>query len=128
MCCYGCESNKNSTKPLSSNSTEKEYHKQMILSKGDSSLFIPKHEINWYFKKENFFVIDSAIIGDNISFFDTVGNIIYQALIVDFENGKPIIKCIDLKKTNYYNTQLLIDSIKDLKKNQKYIIKVYKDN
>lgn len=107
-------------------SVEDEYHKEMILSKGDSTFFIPKHEIGWYFNNKNFLSIDSAAVGDNVSFFDSLGNIVYQALVVEVKRNKTIIRCIDLKTTNSYETELVIDSIRDLKKGYHYKVKIYK--
>ena len=103
-----------------------EYEKQVVISKGKDTYYIPKGEISWYFNADSFYSIHEAKIKDNISFFDTLGNIIYQAIIVDFKEGKPIIKCQDLKTAEYYTTVLNIDSIRDLERKYPYEIKSYR--
>ena len=99
-----------------------EYHKQVVISKGDSSFFIPKGEISWYFNPKNFIDTGLAKVGDNISFFDISGNIIYQALLIDTSYFKKKIRCQDLTTGEYYITELNIDSIRGLNsRNVKYL-------
>jgi Rps23 Pro-64 3,4-dihydroxylase Tpa1-like proline 4-hydroxylase len=110
------------------NSIISEYHKQVVISKGGETFFIPKEEIPWYFSKGEFLPIENSQSEDNISFFDTLGNIEYQAIIVSRSEEKTILKCQDLSTAEYYITELNIDSIRDLKKDYPYTIKVYRHN
>lgn len=103
-----------------------EYHKQVVLSKGKEALFIPKEEIEWYFEKNNFTTLDNAAINDNVCFFDTLGNIQYQALVVGIEKDIITVQCQNLKTTEYYKAPLNVNEIIDLEKNYPYEIKIYK--
>lgn len=127
--CSNCRDNCREKQDISYEREDKlirEYHEQVVISKGKEAFFIPKEEISWYFNNGEFLDINKAKIDDNVSFFDTLGNIEYQAIVVDIRNKKIFIRCKDLKNAKYYNTELIVDSVRDLTKKYPYVIKVYR--
>ncbi len=103
-----------------------EYHRKVVESKGEKTFFIPKNEISWYFNNKKKISLENAIIGDNISFFDTLGNIQYQAIIDTIIDKKIVIECLDLMEAEYYFVELKIENIRDLKSNYPYEIKIFR--
>lgn len=96
--------------------------------KGKDYYFIPKDKVDAILKNENRknVSIVEAQVNDLVSFYDTIGNIVYQAEISKIENSKIFIECLNLVTFMKYQTELNLDSVKDLNKNNKYEIKVYR--
>ncbi len=96
--------------------------------KGKDYFFIPKDKVDAILKNENRknVSIVEAQVNDLVSFYDTIGNIVYQAEISKIENSKIFIECLNLETFVKYQTELNVDSVKDLNKNNKYEIKVYR--
>lgn len=105
---------------------EQQYHEKAIHSKSDSVFFIPKKEVRWFFSKGKFTEIDSAKVNDTVVFFDTNGNVAYQALVVQSGDETIRIRALNLKTAQYYETPLSIDSIYDLHNGYPYKIKIFR--
>ena len=105
-----------------------EYERKTVIEKGMETYFIPREHVSWFYYKENFYDTNQAKVNDNVCFFDTLGNIVYQARVVDILNSTKIIKCQNLKTAEYYITVLKQDSILDLKKQYPLLIKLYRDD
>lgn len=97
--------------------------------KGKDYYFIPKDKVDAILKdgnpKKNI-SISVALEGDIVFFYDSLGNVVYQAVISKIENSKIFIECLNLKTFIKYQTELNVDSVIDLNKNNKYEIKVYR--
>lgn len=97
--------------------------------KGKDYYFIPKDNVEAILKdgnpKKNI-PISVAQEGDIVFFYDSLGNVVYQAEISKIESSKIFIKCLNLETFMKYQTELNVDSVKDLNKNNKYEIKVYR--
>lgn len=102
-----------------------DYHKQVVILKADKTFYIPKTEIEWYFDKKKFKPISNAKMRDNISVFDTLGNIVYQMTVDTIINNKIIVVCLNLRNAEYYKTVLFVDNIKDLDINYPYLFLCY---
>jgi len=103
-----------------------EYHRKAVEKKGSKTFYIPKEEVSWYFKDKEVISYENAIVGDNVSFFDTTGNIQYQAVIDTVKDKIIYINCLDLKRIEYYVLELKQENIKDLDKEQKYKIRIFR--
>lgn len=125
----GCEERKrNSNKSAFEKEKEliNDYHRKVVIEKGNKTLFIPKNEISWYFKSKKKVPLDSVQKGDNISFFDEVGNIQYQAVVSRVKNDLIHVNCLDLSSGDFYETKLSVESIKDLNPSVYYEICCYR--
>jgi len=110
-----------------------EYEKQTIKEKGNLTYYIPKEHVHWYFNENKFHSINNVQKNDNVCFFDSTGNIVYQALVEEYENSEITLKCLDLKKAEYYYikfNQGNLNNIRDLDKSQMnhYLVMFYSGN
>jgi hypothetical protein len=106
-----------------------EYHRICMKEKGKKYLYIPKEDVNSIIKssynKES--VPQNEIrIKDVVFFFDSIGNVEYQANISKLENNKIYVECLNLTTFQKYQTELCTDSIVDLKKHYPYKIVFYR--
>jgi hypothetical protein len=105
------------------------YQRMCWKEKGTDFYFIPKDDVEAILKdgdpKKNI-PISGAQEGDIVFFYDSIGDVVYQAEISEIENSKVYIDCVDLKTFSKYRTELNVDSVKDLNINSKYQIKVYR--
>ena len=95
-----------------------QYHQKTIEYKGDSLYFISKSEIKYLMPSKSY-PIDSVKINDNVSFFDSNGNIVYQTICRDIKGDSIYLECFSFDKNKDYLTPITkrnFSNIKDLKR------------
>lgn len=104
-----------------------EYHKKVIESKGEKALFISKQTVeSFMLKRYEIIDIENIKKEDNISFFDSEGNIFYQVNCTKVLNDVIYIKCLNLNTLKEYETTFEINNIIDLKNKDVSSIKVFR--
>jgi len=97
--------------------------------RGDKDFFISKDD--FVSIEKNF--IEFEILNfsdvqkyDNVFFFDSLGNVQYQAYVSNMVNNKIYIICETFNTGEKYETELKVENIKELDKRINYEIKIYR--
>ena len=104
------------------------YHEQCLVQRGKTHFHIPKEDISSILKIccTDSVSLNDATKGDLVLFFDSLGNVVYQARIYTSVIDKTYVECLDLETYKYYVAKLDIDSIRDLEDYQNLSFKIFR--